>query len=55
MSTLSEKLDYLNETKNEIKQAIREQDVQFEDEIPFRKYANKIREIEQIKWKLNKE
>lgn len=55
MSTLSEKLDYLNETKNEIKQAIREKKIVLGDEVPFRNYADKIRDIEINEWQPNEE
>ena len=51
MSTLSEKLDYLNETKNEIKEAIKNKGVELTDNTPFRKYANKIYDIESAEWK----
>lgn len=43
-----DKLDYLLETKNQIKEAIKEKGVEVEDNISFRNYANKIRQLEKV-------
>jgi hypothetical protein len=45
MSTTVEKLEYLNETKSVIKQAIINKGVAVDDTVPFRSYANKISSI----------
>lgn len=50
MSTLSDKLNFLNETKNEIKEAIKNKGVELTDNTPFREYANKIYDIESAEW-----
>lgn len=46
MSSLKDKLEYLDETKSEIKSAIEEKGVTVEDNTTFREYAEKILEIE---------
>ena len=45
MWTLKEKLDYLEETKLQIKQAIIEKGIEVNDKDTFRSYVDKIREI----------
>ena len=42
MGSISEKLEYLNETKEEIKTAIKNKGVTIADTDTFRSYANKI-------------
>lgn len=46
MGTLKEKLSYLSETKEAIKQALIKQQVTVTDEDTFRSYADKISGIE---------
>lgn len=43
---ISDKLDYLNETKAQIKQAIIDKGQEVPDETPFREYVQKIQDIE---------
>lgn len=43
--SIETKMDYLVETKNEIKQAIRDQGTDVSDALPFRQYADKVRNI----------
>lgn len=43
--SIETKMDYLVETKNEIKQAIRDQGVDVSDALPFRQYAAKVGNI----------
>lgn len=43
---ISDKLDYLNETKAQIKQAIIDKGQEVSDETPFREYVQKIQDIE---------
>ena len=45
MGTTADKLKYLTETKQAIKNAIIEMGVEIDDNTPFREYANKILEI----------
>lgn len=45
MGTIAQKLDYLNDTKAEIKAAIESKKQTVEDELEFRGYADKIRNI----------
>lgn len=45
MSTITDKLIYLQETKNAIRNAIEDKGVIITDEIPFRQYADSIRDI----------
>lgn len=45
MSTIYDKLLYINETKGLIRDAIQEQDVEVPEGTPFREYAEKISEI----------
>ena len=42
---ISDKLDYLNETKAQIKQAIIDKGQEVSDETPFRDYVQKIQDI----------
>jgi len=48
MGTTSTKLNYLNQTKNLIAQAIRGKGVEVDTNSTFRSYANKIRQINAI-------
>lgn len=45
MGTLADKLNYLNETKKQIKTALQEKGVEVLNTDPFRSYANKISEM----------
>lgn len=45
MSSLNEKLDYLNETKQLIRSSIVQRGLPIDDSVPFRDYASKILEI----------
>lgn len=45
MGTLNDKLDYLVDTKSDIKQALENKDVVIPSNTPFRNYADKIDEI----------
>lgn len=45
MGKTSDKLNYLDETKQEIKQALREQKIDVKDTDTFRSYADKVRAI----------
>lgn len=45
MGTLEEKLNYLNETKNLIRQALIAKGVEVPENTPFREYAEKINTI----------
>ena len=47
MSNIIEKLEYLNETKEAIKNAIIDKGVEITDNTTFRTYANKVEEIKQ--------
>ncbi len=46
MGTINEKLVYLNQTKEEIKEALKAKGVNISDELPFREYKDKIAEME---------
>ena len=48
MGTTSNKLNYLNQTKNLIAQAIRSKSVEVDSNAPFRSYASKIRQIKAV-------
>lgn len=48
MGTTSNKLNYLNQTKNLIAQAIRSKNVEVDSNATFRSYATKIRQIKAI-------
>lgn len=48
MGTTSAKLNYLNQTKTQIAQAIRSKGVQVDSDTTFRGYANKIRQINAV-------
>ena len=47
MMSLSNKLDYLEETKAQIKNAIMQKGIQIADTDTFRSYANKISQIKE--------
>lgn len=49
MGTINQKLDYLVETKEEIRKAIQEKGVAVSDSDTFRSYADKIGEIESVR------
>ena len=48
MGTTSNKLNYLNQTKNLIAQAIRNKGVEVDAKATFRSYANKIKQIKAV-------
>lgn len=48
MGTTSNKLNYLNQTKNLIAQAIRSKNIEVDGNATFRSYATKIRQIKAI-------
>lgn len=45
MSSLKERLDYIEETKLLIREAIKEKGIDCDTSVPFREYKNKIQQI----------